>query len=61
MQLTLERSRYDLRTSMPLHKTVLNFTSNKIAWNPMEAFNFAVASEDHNIYMCVSVFCPSCP
>ncbi|KAL8334827.1 hypothetical protein RB598_009176 [Gaeumannomyces tritici] len=42
---------YDLRTSMPLHKTVLNFTSNKIAWNPTEAFNFAVASEDHNIYI----------
>ncbi|KAH8843810.1 hypothetical protein MCOR27_010887 [Pyricularia oryzae] len=42
---------YDLRTSMPLHKTVLNFTCNKFAWNPMEAFNFAVASEDHNIYL----------
>jgi len=36
---------YDLRTSMPLAKTILNFASNKIAWNPMEAMNFAVANE----------------
>jgi WD repeat and SOF domain-containing protein 1 len=36
---------YDLRTSMPLVKTILNFASNKIAWNPMEAMNFAVANE----------------
>lgn len=42
---------YDLRTSMPLAKTVLNFASNSLAWNPMEAFNFAAASEDHNIYI----------
>ncbi|KFX96788.1 hypothetical protein O988_05158 [Pseudogymnoascus sp. VKM F-3808] len=42
---------YDLRTSMPLAKTVLNFASNAISWNPMEAFNFAVANEDHNIYV----------
>jgi DDB1- and CUL4-associated factor 13 len=31
-------------------QTVLNFASNKIDWNPMEAFNFACANEDHNIY-----------
>lgn len=42
---------YDLRTSMPLTKTVLNLASNAISWNPMEAFNFAVANEDHNIYI----------
>jgi WD repeat and SOF domain-containing protein 1 len=36
---------YDLRTSMPLAKTILNFASNAIHWNPMEAFNFAVANE----------------
>ena len=42
---------YDLRTSMPVAKTILNFASNAISWNPMEAFNFAVASEDHNIYI----------
>lgn len=42
---------YDLRTSTPVTKTVLTFASNKIAWSPMEAFNFAAASEDHNIYL----------
>lgn len=42
---------YDLRTSAPLHKTVLTLASNAISWNPMEAFNFAVANEDHNIYI----------
>jgi WD repeat and SOF domain-containing protein 1 len=36
---------------MPLAKTILNFASNAISWNPMEAFNFAVANEDHNIYI----------
>ncbi|ORY07260.1 WD40-repeat-containing domain protein [Clohesyomyces aquaticus] len=42
---------YDLRTGSPLHRNVLTFASNSICWNPMEAFNFAVASEDHNIYL----------
>lgn len=42
---------YDLRTSSPLHRTVLNLQSNAISWNPMEAMNFAVANEDHNIYL----------
>ncbi|ORY55078.1 U3 small nucleolar RNA associated protein [Pseudomassariella vexata] len=42
---------YDLRTSMPVAKTVLKFATNAIAWNPMEAFNFASASEDHNCYI----------
>lgn len=42
---------YDLRTNSPLHRNVLNFASNQIAWNPMEAFNFAVANEDHNVYL----------
>lgn len=42
---------YDLRTSSPLHKTVLKLASNAISWNPMEAFNFAVANEDHNAYI----------
>ncbi|KAK5063697.1 Protein sof1, partial [Cryomyces antarcticus] len=31
--------------------TVLALATNAIAWNPMEAFNFAAANEDHNIYM----------
>lgn len=42
---------YDLRTSSPLSKAVLGLASNAIAWNPMEAMNFAVANEDHNIYI----------
>ena len=42
---------YDLRTSSPLSKTILRLASNSISWNPMEAFNFAVANEDHNIYI----------
>ena len=42
---------YDLRTGSPLHRTVLNFASNDIAWNPMEAFHCAVANEDHNVYV----------
>ena len=25
-------------------------TQNALAWNPMEAFNFTVANEDHNLY-----------
>ena len=42
---------YDLRTSQPVHKTTLRLASNAISWNPMEAFNFAVANEDHNAYL----------
>jgi WD repeat and SOF domain-containing protein 1 len=42
---------YDLRTSSPLSKAVLRLASNAISWNPMEAFNFAVANEDHNVYV----------
>lgn len=42
---------YDMRTSSPLSKVILRLASNAISWNPMEAFNFACANEDHNIYM----------
>ena len=42
---------YDLRTSSPVAKSVLRLASNAISWNPMEAFNFAVANEDHNAYI----------
>jgi len=42
---------YDLRTRSPLTKTILALASNAISWNPMEAFNLAVANEDHNIYI----------
>ncbi|KKY17742.1 putative small nucleolar ribonucleoprotein complex subunit [Phaeomoniella chlamydospora] len=42
---------YDLRTSSPLSKLTLRLASNAVSWNPMEAFNFAVANEDHNVYI----------
>ncbi|KAK3068230.1 Protein sof1 [Teratosphaeriaceae sp. CCFEE 6253] len=42
---------YDLRTASPLHRSVLTMSSNAISWNPKEAFNLAVANEDHNIYL----------
>lgn len=42
---------YDLRTSSPLSKVILRLASNAVSWNPMEAFNFAVANEDHNLYI----------
>lgn len=41
---------YDLRTNKPLSQVVLSMASNSICWNPMEAFNFTVANEDHNLY-----------
>jgi WD repeat and SOF domain-containing protein 1 len=42
---------YDLRTSSPLSKATLTLACNAISWNPMEAFNFAAGSEDHNVYI----------
>lgn len=42
---------WDVRLSTPVTKTLLNFASNGLSWNPMEAFNLAVASEDHNCYI----------
>lgn len=41
---------YDVRFQAPLSKNVLAMKSNAVAWNPMEAFNFTVANEDHNCY-----------
>uniref|UniRef100_A0A915I637 DDB1- and CUL4-associated factor 13 n=1 Tax=Romanomermis culicivorax TaxID=13658 RepID=A0A915I637_ROMCU len=41
---------YDSRGHVPLRKVVLKMKSNAIAWNPMEAFSFVVASEDYNLY-----------
>ncbi|XP_017776905.1 PREDICTED: DDB1- and CUL4-associated factor 13 [Nicrophorus vespilloides] len=41
---------YDIRETKPLRKLVMALKSNKICWNPMEAFNFTVASEDFNLY-----------
>jgi WD repeat and SOF domain-containing protein 1 len=28
----------------------MTMRGNAVAWNPMEAFNLSVASEDHNVY-----------
>lgn len=41
---------YDLRSETPIHKVVMKMKSNSFCWNPMEAFNFTVANEDHNCY-----------
>ncbi|KAK9696287.1 Protein sof1 [Basidiobolus ranarum] len=41
---------YDLRSSTPLAKLVMQLKTNALAWNPMEAFNFTAANEDHNCY-----------
>ncbi|KAJ3221212.1 rRNA-processing protein sof1 [Clydaea vesicula] len=41
---------YDLRTSSPISKVIMEMRSNAISWNPMEAFNFTVANENHNCY-----------
>lgn len=37
---------YDQREANPVRKMILSMKSNKLAWNPMEAFNFTVANED---------------
>jgi WD repeat and SOF domain-containing protein 1 len=41
---------YDIRTSTPISKVIMNLRTNSLAWNPMEAFNFTTANEDHNCY-----------
>lgn len=41
---------YDIRTSSPISKSVMAMQTNAICWNPMEAFNFTTANEDHNCY-----------
>ncbi|KAJ3069746.1 DDB1- and CUL4-associated factor 13, partial [Rhizoclosmatium hyalinum] len=41
---------YDLRTSVPISKAIMALQTNAIAWNPMEAYNFTCANEDHNLY-----------
>lgn len=40
---------YDVRSSIPVTKTILNFACNAVAWNPMEAYNFALGSENHDV------------
>lgn len=41
---------YDIRASAPLKKVIMNLRCNTAAWNPMEAFVFTAASEDHDLY-----------
>jgi len=41
---------YDTRMSSPIRKVTLALRSNTISWNPMEAFMFTAANEDHNLY-----------
>jgi WD repeat and SOF domain-containing protein 1 len=41
---------YDIRTNSPTQKLVQTLRTNAITWNPIEAFNFVTASEDHNLY-----------
>jgi len=43
-------SLYDLRSRSPLRKLIMQTRANAVAWNPIEAFNFTVASEDCNLY-----------
>lgn len=42
---------YDLRMQGPLSKVVLQMRTNSLAWNPMEAYYFASANEDHRAYI----------
>ncbi|KAK9449109.1 WD40-repeat-containing domain protein [Limtongia smithiae] len=42
---------HDLRSNSPVQKLVTLMRTNTICWNPIEAFNFAAANEDHNVYM----------
>lgn len=41
---------HDIRAGAPLRKSTMQTRANAAAWNPMEAFNFVIASEDHNLY-----------
>lgn len=38
---------YDMRENAPLRKVVMKLRTNKLAWNPMEAFSFTCANEDY--------------
>ena len=41
---------FDLRAKSAVRKMTMKRNCNALSWNPMEAFNFTVASEDHNLY-----------
>lgn len=42
---------YDIRTNTPVQKVVTELRANALAWNPMEAFHFALGHDDHNAYL----------
>ena len=42
---------YDLRTNSPTQKIKTRMRNNAISWNPMEAYMFATANEDQNVYL----------
>lgn len=41
---------YDTRANVPIRRLVLKMRTNDISWNPIEAFNFTTANDDHNCY-----------
>ncbi|KAK9685127.1 Sof1-like domain [Popillia japonica] len=41
---------YDTRDSGPIRKVVMKMRTNRLSWNPMEAFVFTSANEDYNLY-----------
>ncbi|XP_022910573.1 DDB1- and CUL4-associated factor 13 [Onthophagus taurus] len=41
---------YDTRESGVMRKVILKLRTNKVAWNPMEAYIFTCANEDYNLY-----------
>eukprot|EP00698_Gefionella_okellyi_P006519 TRINITY_DN15854_c0_g1_i1.p1 TRINITY_DN15854_c0_g1~~TRINITY_DN15854_c0_g1_i1.p1 ORF type:complete len:441 (+),score=72.80 TRINITY_DN15854_c0_g1_i1:44-1366(+) len=41
---------YDIRQQTPIRKLLHKMKTNSVCWNPMEAFNFTTAGEDHNCY-----------
>ncbi|VDL82848.1 unnamed protein product [Nippostrongylus brasiliensis] len=40
----------DTRQATVLKKSTMKLRPNMVAWNPIEAFTFAVASDDYNLY-----------
>ncbi|KAK9366340.1 WD40-repeat-containing domain protein [Lipomyces kononenkoae] len=42
---------HDTRSNAPVQKLVTLMRTNAVCWNPIEAFNFAAANEDHNVYL----------
>lgn len=41
---------YDARLSAPVRKLMMTMRSNTLSWNPMEAYHFTVANDDHDLY-----------